>query len=248
LENKIEYSEARGYNLGIARELGLPAAIVFNQLLFWQARAKGDWFYKSYEELVDELPLSKRAIQTAKDALTESEYIETRVQRANGTPTMHYRILRFATFHVAANATSEVAANATSINNKEHNKELAHTKKNSDEIEKLYTTYLNRFIIPTRLKQLTELNKYTDSELLAVAKSRYKLTPKRRAAINRRIEDAGYKLIGAAIIGYSREPWYLGENDRKWIADLETYICRTYENIEKGAELYEAQKKDRPGR
>lgn len=245
MENEKQYSEARGYNLGIARELGLPGAVLYNQLLFWAARSKDDWFFKTYEDLVNELPLSRMSIIRAKETLEKADYIETSVRKANGTPVVHWRIVRFATFNSTKLVLSESTNLVLSINNKENNKELPKSKKNSDEIEKLYTTYLDRFIIPTRLKDLTQ---YTGPELLAMARTRYKLTPKRRAAISRRIEDAGFKLVGAAIIGFSREPWYLGENDRNWIADLETYICRSYENIEKGAELYEAQKKERPGR
>ncbi len=78
---------------------------------------------------------------------------------------------------------------------------------------------------------------------LELAEKRYRLTDGRRAAIRRRLEDAGKKMLMAAIVGYSREPWYKGDNDRSWSADLEKFICRSYEKVEEGANKYAAQSK-----
>lgn len=246
MQNQTEYSEARGYNLGIARELGLPAAIVFNQLLFWQARAKGDWFYKSYDEMTGELPVSVSTLRRAYDILREGGYIETDLRKVNGAPTMHVRICRIAIMQSVNLTETNESVNLTETNNnKTHNKKTDDYPGQAEHIEAIYTTYLKRFIIPTRLKNKGYDMSTADGQAVALdaARTRYKLTPKRREAIKRRLKDAGYQLVGAAVMGFSREPWYLGENDRGWIADLEMYICRSYEIIEKGAELYEAQKK-----
>lgn len=126
--------------------------------------------------------------------------------------------------------------NNTSINNN-----ITSSSPSSQDIRKVYKLYLKHFIVPTRLKSKLEEN--TDpAELLQLAERRYKLSPVRREAIKRRLGDAGFGMLCAAIVGYSREAWYIGENNRGWVADLEEYICRSYEKIEKGATLYEQQK------
>lgn len=243
MKTQKQYSEARGYNLGIARELGLPAAVLYNQLLFWDSLSKGDWFFKSYDELVDELPISKRTVIRAREQLETAEYVETQVRKANGVPTLHWRIVRFATFHSANLATSDSANLATSINNKERNKESTITKTSeiSTDVRKIYNLYLKRVVIPTRLKE--KVDSFPLERLMEMAAARYKLSPKRREVIERRLKDAGGKMLAAAIIGYSREPWAMGKTERNWIFSLDEYLCRSYENVEKGAALYEQQQK-----
>lgn len=143
------------------------------------------------------------------------------------------------------NTSSEKAEDPSSEKAEDNNTSVNNTlnsgpdSQSSPDVHKVYQLYLKQFIIPTRLKEHEGTPAPT---LLAMAESRYKLTPKRRDAIKRRLKDAGYNMLCAAIVGYSREPWYVGENDREWVADLEVYICRSYEIVEKGAGLYEAQK------
>lgn len=120
--------------------------------------------------------------------------------------------------------------NNTSINNK------AHTPEREAFIKQVYELYLRYFIV----KDPTEGAKLTDEQLDA-AQKRYKLTPKREAAIVRRFEDAGAKMLKGAIIGFARADWSNGNNDRNWKADLADFICRSYENVERGARLYEDQ-------
>jgi len=124
-------------------------------------------------------------------------------------------------------SSGKVEDNNTSINN----------KTNTD-VQKVYEYYLKRFTIPLRLKDQSHLKA---DQLLELAKKKYRLTPGRRDAIKRRIADAGPKMICEAILGFSRSPWHMGENDNGWTADLEEFICHKYENIEKGVGLYEKQ-------
>lgn len=240
MKKDMQYSEARGYNLGIARELGIAPALLYNQLLFWAARSKEDWFFKTYDDLTDELPLSKRTVQSARETLEAAGYVVTAVRKANGTPMLHWSILRIATFNVANSATTEMANSATSNNNKESNKENIGKPTESQDVRKIYRLYLKQFIIPYKLPE--KFKDASDFEQYSAAEKRYKLTADRRDAIKRRLEDAGYAMVCAAIVGYSREPWYVGENDRGWFAKLDKFICRSYEKIEEGANKYEAQK------
>ncbi len=135
-------------------------------------------------------------------------------------------------------------------NNFTHNTKT-NTKKNTDtspdeaadsatttDVRFIYELYLRCF----KVEDWQEGTKLTP-EQLSKAEKRYRLTDGRRAAIRRRLKDAGTKMLAAAIVGYSREPWYKGDNDREWTADLEKFICRSYEKVEEGANKYEAQSK-----
>lgn len=132
--------------------------------------------------------------------------------------------------------------------------ELAHNKMNitnsnnthaaiAAQVHAIHQLYLKQFIIPTKGLD----NKYSNPvDQLAAAERRYKLSPSRRDLILRRLKDAGYNMICAAIVGYARDAFYVGENDRGWIASLDEYILRSYEKVEKGANLYETQKRGNP--
>ena len=249
--SNLEYSEARGYNLGLARELGITEACVYNQLLFWQARSgAGNWFYKKYEEMAEELPFSERTLRNAYGRLEEAGYIETIRRKANGVPTMHFRISRSVGMHPANLAGSMDSANlAGSINNKTPIKNLPKQKRRIEEqksddatkVKEIYLLYLTCF----------KLGEDKSKTAMSKAQTRYKLTPKRREAIKRRLADAGENMLKAAILGYSRQVnfegrrHWAGDNDTGWVASLDEFICRSYEQVEKGANFYEAQKTDK---
>lgn len=129
----------------------------------------------------------------------------------------------------------------TEHNNKTNKEDImSETSSSADstDVRKIYQLYLTHFKCPDYENSSEEQR----TELLAKAGKRYKLTPVRRDAIKRRLEDAGFKMLAAAIIGYAREPWYQGDNDRGWTADLQKFICRSYEKVEEGANKYEQQK------
>lgn len=108
----------------------------------------------------------------------------------------------------------------------------------SSERESAYTLYLAYF----KTDRAAWTGKRPSKELLEPARKRYKLTPRRAAAIDRRLKDAGYNMLTAAIVGFGLDDFYTGGGNRGWVADLELYICKNYENVEKGANLYEKQR------
>jgi len=69
-------------------------AIFLNQLWFWSSKGKrGDGFiYKSRLEWQSETRLSDYAIRKATETLKEKGTLETKLHRANGAPTLHYRL------------------------------------------------------------------------------------------------------------------------------------------------------------
>jgi len=125
--------------------------------------------------------------------------------------------------------------NNTSINNKAR---TSSTEPSAD-ILKAYNLYLKYFI-----SGITRdiAGPVFSKPLMEAAMKRYRLTPKRKAALERRLKDAEPKMVFAAIVGFGRADWSNGNNDRRWKADLADFICRSYENVERGARLYEEQR------
>ena len=249
--SNLEYSEARGYNLGLAREIGIAEACVYNQLLFWQARkGEGQWFYKTHNELASELPFSVSTIRRAYEKLKKVGLLTSEVRKANGVPTLHLlvcQIPQMGMFNLN-NSMDSVNLN-NSINNKTPIKKLTKQKRqieeqkfdNAKQVQEIYMLYLTCF----------KLGKDRSEYTIEKAKARYKLTPKRREAIRRRLADAGENMLKAAILGYSRQlnfegrRHWAGDNDSGWVASLDEFICRNYEQVEKGANFYESQKADK---
>ena len=71
-----------------------PTAALLNQMVYWSDRTKRNdgYFYKSYKEWEEELHLSKYQVRRSTDKLKELNIVETALKKANGAPTLHYKI------------------------------------------------------------------------------------------------------------------------------------------------------------
>lgn len=94
-------------------------------------------------------------------------------------------------------------------------------KKENQEMEHVYKHYLDQF---------------------GTTAGRYKLTDKRKAKLKSRLQDCGADMICDAIDHARADYFYNGDNDRGWKADLD-FILRSYENVEKLANLTPRQRK-----
>ncbi|MDP4105302.1 MAG: conserved phage C-terminal domain-containing protein [Bacillota bacterium] len=72
----------------------LTAALVLNQIVFWSDKTKRNdgFFYKSYKEWQEETTLSERQVRYAVKKLKEKNIVETKLKKANGAPTLHYKL------------------------------------------------------------------------------------------------------------------------------------------------------------
>lgn len=81
----------------LARELEeIPAAIFFQQLLYWSTRCGRDdgWIYKSKDDMEEETTLTREQQDRIRKKLIDKGWIEEKVMKnPAGTPTMHYRCL-----------------------------------------------------------------------------------------------------------------------------------------------------------
>lgn len=72
----------------------LPAALLLSQLTYWSGRqSRPDGFiWKSYIEWQGEIGLSSYQVKRSADKLQARGWIETKLKRADGSPTVHYRV------------------------------------------------------------------------------------------------------------------------------------------------------------
>lgn len=71
-----------------------PAAALLNQMVYWSDRTKrrDGYFYKSYQEWHEELYLSEYQVRRATNKLKSLGLVETSLKKANGAPTLHYKV------------------------------------------------------------------------------------------------------------------------------------------------------------
>mgnify|MGYP001947528800 CR=1 FL=1 len=69
-------------------------AILLNQIVFLsdKSKRKDGYFYKSYKEWEEEICLTERQVRRSVKKLKSMNLIETKLKRANGAPTVHYKL------------------------------------------------------------------------------------------------------------------------------------------------------------
>ncbi len=72
----------------------LSTAVVLNQIVYWSDKTKrtDGFFYKSYKEWTEEICLTERQVRYAVKKLKELGFLETELKKANGAPTVHYKL------------------------------------------------------------------------------------------------------------------------------------------------------------
>ena len=71
----------------------IPMAMLLNQIVYWSDKTTREdgYFYKTYKEWEEELGLSKKQSERAVGKLRKLGLIETKLEKANGVPTLHYK-------------------------------------------------------------------------------------------------------------------------------------------------------------
>lgn len=72
----------------------ITTAILLNQIVFLSDKSKrtDGFFYKTYDEWYEEVRLTKRQVSYSVKKLKELGLVETKLKRANGAPTVHYKL------------------------------------------------------------------------------------------------------------------------------------------------------------
>lgn len=72
----------------------LTTAILLNQIVFYsdKSKRKDGFFYKTYKEWEEEICLTERQVRYSTKKLISYGYVETALKKANGAPTVHYKL------------------------------------------------------------------------------------------------------------------------------------------------------------
>ena len=88
-----DYNQTRSFNVGIAQETSIEAAIIYNDLAYAQKIFGEGYFFRSYQQMIQRFPfISERTIRRHIKLLVNKGWISTKVKKVNGSPTCHYKI------------------------------------------------------------------------------------------------------------------------------------------------------------
>lgn len=102
------------------------SAAILNQIVFWSDKsARNDgYFYKTYAEWEKEVNLTEYQVRRSIKKLKELGFVETKVKKANGSPTLHYglnknnlsiRILEFLKYPTQRNSSNVTEVSSVSL-------------------------------------------------------------------------------------------------------------------------------------
>lgn len=208
----------------------IEAAILLSQLIYWSGKTEDGWFYKSHKEWEEELALGKYEVRKATNLLINKGILETRLRKANGAPTLHYRI--------------KDAEFSQSIVHFLNNRKFTDcTNLDSADFEQS----INKRLPKTTDKKDTSDLENPASRVFAcwketMGKPKARLDAKRRDLINKRIAD-GYTVddLCIAIRGCSESVFHMGKNDRNTRYDDITLICRDAKHVDQFLEVAQGE-------
>jgi uncharacterized phage protein (TIGR02220 family) len=71
----------------------INAALLLSQLIYWSDKGgKDGWIYKTYAEWEQEIHLNEYHVRKAVRLLENKGFLATKIKKANGNPTVHYRV------------------------------------------------------------------------------------------------------------------------------------------------------------
>lgn len=82
-------------NISFMKYMGsLEGGAFLSQMVYWSDKSKREdgFFYKTYKDWHDELYLSEHTVRKLTKKLTEKGFLETKLKKANGSPTIHYKL------------------------------------------------------------------------------------------------------------------------------------------------------------
>ena len=68
------------------------AALFLSQLIYWTDKTQDGWIFKSYSDWENEIFGKEKKLSEIKKELEELGLIDTKIQKAYGVPTVHYKV------------------------------------------------------------------------------------------------------------------------------------------------------------
>lgn len=159
----------------------IESALFLSQLLYWTGRSTrpDGYIYKTYREWQEEIGLTQHQVSRATNKLKSFGILETVLKKANGSPTVHYRIITdtFSNW-IMQFLVNGLLKNAKSIIKKVHNPITEITTEittindddgNPPEIEKIYVQLkddFNQDTTTTREMVAEYIDKYGPADTL----------------------------------------------------------------------------------
>lgn len=197
MENDLDYSQTRSFNLGIAQATSIEAAIIYDDLVYAQKVFGRGYFFRSYEQMMRRFPmLSERTIRRHVNKLEAGGWISTKIMKVNGKPTVHYQVGKL----VSAKLTDSVSAKMT------------------DSMVSAKMTDSINLTTKETTKSKNDINLFL-SELLLLVNKKEKATDYRRRALAARLKDYTPEEITAAAVTFSKSEWHR-ENHQMSIDNL----------------------------
>lgn len=118
-----DYSQTRSFNVGIAEDTSIEAAMIYDDLVYAQKVFGKGYFFRSYEQMLKRFPmLSEQTIRRNVKKLEEQGWLSTKVMKVNGKPTCHYQIGRFLSAKMEETMETTKLADSNNIETKKETK------------------------------------------------------------------------------------------------------------------------------
>lgn len=175
-----DYDQTRSFNLGVAMDTSVEAAMIYDDLTYAQKVFGKGYFYRSDEQMLKRFPiLSKSTLRRHVAKLVEAGYISTKVKKIDGKPTLNYQIEH--SLMVKMTKTKEIVKMTNSINI-----ETKEETKNTD----------------------APKNKEFLISLISLVNPKEKPTAERLRLLNGRLKDYSQDEITAAARAFSKSEWH----------------------------------------
>lgn len=216
-----------------------PLDTIVYSVVFWFERLRNGRCFASNKTIAKYAGSSSSGVANSLARLRNEGYVQCFYNPETNFRTEIKCLIRYKKLDPYSNEEGGLTQMSNIIKNtKKDNMSVSLTDEQKEDVRKIYGEYLIGFKIDPKTWEYT-----TDAEgrkaLLDEAAKRYKLTPKRKAKIVARLEDAGKEMCVRAIRACAQSSFHQGENETEWSADLEAFILRNYEKVEEWSNKYQ---------
>lgn len=202
--------------------------------VYWLERLRDGRCYASNATIGKIVGASGGSVANALTRLRDKGYIACNYGE-NGS-----RIGIVTLVHLSINPSSNHEGGVPQMMNIGNKKESKISSETMAEITKIYKLWCIYMIVDPELRSHGTTDSRRDA--LEAATKSYRLTPKRRDAVARRLKDAGYEQLVRAIKSISQSPFHRDGIDNRgeegtWKATLD-WLCGSYEKVEEWANKY----------
>lgn len=195
-----DYSQTRSFNLGIAQETSVEAALIYDDLAYAQRTfGTGKWFYRSYEQLMNRLPYSEQTLRRHIKKLVDGGWVLTKIMKVDGVPICHYQIGRFLSTKLADSKETTKLADSIYNNSKATKPSISSFGADSNSADPAPADGP----APGPNPKMNILN-----EIIQIVNPKEKATQERFRMLNARLKDYTVDEIIAAARAFSRSDWH----------------------------------------